>query len=258
MKPVVGVFKARSTAQRAAAELVPLGIAKDRINILTADVTPAELAQLPTQAAEQPGMGKAMGATVGGAIGLAAGGSLPAILGSLLVPGVGPVLAIGLAGGVLGAVAGAVVGGAMESSTTEGLPEDELYVYENALRQGRSVVVAIGDDETQAEAVRGALEDAGAESIDRAREMWWVGLRDAEKETYQAQGGDFDEDERYFRCGFEAAQHSANRGKSYEDCRARLGDLYPGTHEREPFRRGYKRGRAYFEALRKSATTSER
>jgi len=24
-----------------------------------------------------------------------------------------------------------------------------------------------------AEAVRGALEDAGAESIDRAREMWW-------------------------------------------------------------------------------------
>jgi hypothetical protein len=257
MKPVVGVFKARRTAERAAAELVPLGIAKDRISILTADVTSAELAQLPTQAAEQPGMGKAMGATVGGAIGLAAGGSLPAILGSLLLPGVGPVLAIGLAGGVLGAVAGAVAGGAMESSTTEGLPEDELYVYENALRQGRSVVVAVGDDETQAEAVRGAFEDAGAESIDRAREMWWVGLRDAEKENYQAQGGNFDEDERYFRCGFEAAQRSANRGKSYEDCRARLGDLYPGIHEREPFRRGYKRGRAYFEALRKSATTSK-
>ncbi len=258
MKPVVGVFEARRMAERAAAELVPLGIAKDKINILTADVTSAELAQLPTQAAEQPGMGKAMGATVGGAIGLAAGGSLPAILGSRLLPGVGPVLAIGIAGGVLGAVAGAVAGGAMESSTTEGLPEDELYVYENALRQGRSVVVAIGDDEMQAEAVRGALEDAGAESIDRAREMWWVGLRDAEKETYQAQGGNFDEDERYFRCGFEAAQHSANRGKSYEDCRARLGDLYPGIHEREPFHRGYKRGRAYFEALRKSATTSER
>ena len=41
-------------------------------------------------------------------------------------------------------------------------------------------------------------------------------------------------------------------------CRARLGDLYPGTHEREPFRRGYKRGRAYFEALRKNATISKR
>src|SRR4029453_13695179 len=258
MKPVVGVFKSRSAAQRAAAKLVPLGIPKDRINILTPDVTPVELAQLPTQAAEQPGMGKAIGATVGGAIGLAASGSLPAILGSLLVPGVGPVLAIGLAGGILGAVAGGAAGSAVESSTTGGLPEDELFVYEDALRQGHSVVFVIGDDDLQAEAVRGALEDAGAESIDRAREMWWVGLRDAEKGTYQAEGGNFDEDERYFRCGFEAAQHSSNRGKSYEQCCARLGNLYPGTHESEPFRRGYKRGRAYCEALRKSSTTSER
>src|SRR6266403_4928005 len=171
MKPIVGVFKSRASAQSAAAKLVPLGIPKDRINILTPDVTPAELAELPTQAVEQPGMGKAMGATLGGAIGLAADGSLPAILGSLLVPGVGPVLAIGLAGGVLGAVAGGAAGGAMESSTTDGLPEDELFVYEDGLRQGHSVVVAIGDDDLQGEAIRGALEDAGAESIDRAREM---------------------------------------------------------------------------------------
>jgi len=257
MNTTVGVFKSRTAAQHAAHKLVPLGVPKDRINILTPDVTAAELAQLPTQAAEQPGMGKAMGATIGGAMGLAAAGTLPAILGSLLVPGVGPVLAIGLAGGVLGAVAGGAAGGAMESFTTEGLPEDELFVYEDALRQGRSVVVATGDDEAQTEAIRGALEDAGAESINRAREMWWVGLREAEKEAYQAQGGSFDEDERYFRCGFEAAQHSANRGKSYEQCRARLGDLYPGAHEREPFQRGYKRGRAYFEALRRSANASK-
>jgi hypothetical protein len=255
MKPVVGVFKSRSAAQRAADKLVPLGIPKDRISILTPDVTQTELAQVPIQGAEQPGMGKVMGATVGGAIGLAVGGTLTAILGSLLVPGVGPVLAIGLAGGVLGAVAGGGVGGAVESYTTEGLPEDELFVYEDALRQGHSAVIAIAADDPEAEAIRGALEDAGAESIDRAREMWWVGLRDAEKETYQAHGHNFDEDERYFRCGFEAAQHSANRGKSYEECRARLGDRYPGAHEREPFRRGYQRGRAYFEALRKRANS---
>ena len=220
--PEEKVPKTRSAAQSAAAKLVPLGIAKDKINILTPDVTQTELAQLPTQAAEQPGMGKAMGATVGGAIGLAAAGTLPAILGSPLVPGVGPILAIGLAGGVLGAVAGGVAGGAMESSTTEGLPEDELFVYEDALRQGHSAVIAIAANDQQAQAVRGALEEAGAESIDRAREMWWVGLRDTEKATYyHAHGRNFDEDERYFRCGFEAAQHSANRGKSYEECRAR-------------------------------------
>ena len=80
MKPVVGVFKSRSAAQSAAAKLVPLGIPNDKINILTPDITQTELAQLPTQAAEQPGMGKAMGATVGGAIGVAAASTLPALL----------------------------------------------------------------------------------------------------------------------------------------------------------------------------------
>jgi hypothetical protein len=55
MKPVVvGVFKTRSAAQSAAAKLVPLGIANDKINILTPDVTQRELAQLPTQAPSSP------------------------------------------------------------------------------------------------------------------------------------------------------------------------------------------------------------
>jgi hypothetical protein len=179
-------------------------------------------------------------------------------VGSLLTVGIGPVVAITLAGGVLGAVAGGGVGGALETKTTDGLPEDELFIYEDAIRQGHSAVVAMAANDEQAEAIRGALEYDGADSIDRAREMWWVGLRDAEKESYQSHGGNFDEDERYFRCGFEAAQHSGNRGKSYEECRARLGDRFPGAHEREPFRRGYQRGRAYFEALRKRANPSQR
>ena len=29
----------------------------------------------------------------------------------------------------------------MERSTTQGLPEDEIFVYEDALRKGRSVVI---------------------------------------------------------------------------------------------------------------------
>jgi hypothetical protein len=62
-------------------------------------LTPAELAQVPTQAAEQPGIGKVIGAIVGGAIGLAATGSLPAVLGSFFVPGADPLRAIGMAGG---------------------------------------------------------------------------------------------------------------------------------------------------------------
>ena len=69
---------------------------------------------------------------------------------SLLIPGVGPVVAIGVAGGVilgaLGAVGGGALGGKLEGKVFEGLPEDELYVYEDALRKGRSVVVVMAED----------------------------------------------------------------------------------------------------------------
>jgi hypothetical protein len=246
MKTVVGVFKSRSAAEHGSAGLVALGISKDKINILTPDATEKELAQVSIVTAEQPGMGKAMGATVGSAIGLVSAGAL----GSLLVPGLGPVLAIGLVGGLLGAIGGGKIGGVMEDASTTGLPEDELFVYEDALRQGRTVVIVMADD-SEAIAVRGVLEAVGAESVDRAREMWWVGLRNAEKETYEARGGNFQHDERYFRCGFEAAQHSNNRGKSYDECRAQLGERYSDAHELESFRRGYERGRVYFETIEK-------
>lgn len=247
MKTVVGVFKSRSAAERGSAGVVALGISKDKISILTPEATEKELAQIPIVAAEQPGMGKAMGATVGGTIGLASAGAL----GSLFVPGLGPVLAIGLAGGLLGAVGGGTVGGALENASTSGLPEDELFVYEDALRQGRTMVVVMAGDDSDAIAVRGIMESAGAETVDRAREMWWVGVRSAEKETYETHGGNFEQDERYFRCGFEAAQHSNNRGKSYDECRARLGERYPDEHKLESFGRGYERGRAYFETIEK-------
>src|ERR1700730_9118720 len=80
MKAVVGVFTSRSEADRGAAELAPLEIPKDRINILTSEVTDKEIAAVPTVAGEQPGMGKAMGAVVGGAMGIAGGAGLaPAI-----------------------------------------------------------------------------------------------------------------------------------------------------------------------------------
>lgn len=247
MKTVVGVFQSRAAAEAGSAELSPLGIPLDQIKLLTPEAREKELAAVPITTGEQPGMGKAIGAAVGGAVGLATAGTL----GSVLVPGLGPVLAIGLAGGALGAVGGGAAGAVIEDAGTRGLPEDELFVYEDALRKGRTVVMATTEDERKADAVRGALEAAGAESIDRAREMWWVGLRDAEKETYEAQGGNFREDERYFRCGFEAAQHSSHRGKSYDECRAQLGERYADAHRREPFRRGYERGKAYFETIRK-------
>jgi len=256
MKTVVGVFKSRSDAERGAAELAPLEISEDKINILTPEVTDKEIAAVPTVAGEQPGMGAAIGAVVGEAIGVAGGAGLAPAVASFLVPGVGPVLGIGVLAGTLlgasGAVGGATVGAALENDVFQGLSKDELLVYEDALRKGRTVVVVMTEDD-EVDAVRGALELGGAESVDRAREMWWLGLREVEKERYTAGGANFEHDERAFRGGFEAALQLRNRNRSYEDCYQELAERDARVDESEGFRCGYERGLEYLEAFRKHA-----
>lgn len=253
MSTVAGIFKSRADAERAAENLRTASIDNDRINLLTPGTTDAELeAAVPTTETEQPGMGSALGGVVGGAMGVAGGMPIGAALASLLVPGVGPVLAAGIIGAALlgtgGAVAGAAAGSKMEESI-EGLPHDELFVYEDALRKGRSVILVVADDDTQAEAARNVLAQAGAESIDAAREDWWVGLRDAEEEEYRGQGGDFKKDEAIYRRGFEAAQHPHLRGKTYDEVTERLRERYSDAYETETFRRGYERGQNYRRSL---------
>jgi hypothetical protein len=258
MIAVVGTFKSRSTAERVAAELAPLEIPTDRINVLTPEVSAKELTGVPTVAGEQPGMGKAMGAVVGGAMGLAGGVGLAPALASLMVPGVGPVVGIGILAGTLlgaiGAAGGAAVGATLESEVFQGLPEDELFIYEDALRRGRTVVVVMADDD-EADAVRGALVLAGAETVDRAREMWWLGLRDVEKEKYTADGGSFERDERDFRSGFEAALQLRNRDRSWDECYQELAERDSRVYENEAFKRGYERGLQYLAAFRKHASS---
>jgi hypothetical protein len=254
MIAVVGAFKSRSAAERGVAELVPLEIPKDRINILTPEVTEKELAAVPTVGGEQPGVGRAMGAVVGGAMGIAGGASLAPAVASLLIPGIGPVLGIGIVAGTvlgaIGAVGGAAIGATFESEVFKGLPEDELFIYEDALRKGRTVLVVMAEDD-QAEAVRGALELAGAESIDRAREMWWLGLRDVEKEKYKADGADFERDEVDFRAGFEAALQLRNRNRPADEVYRDMVNHGP-AYKLEAFGRGYERGQQYLEAARKA------
>jgi hypothetical protein len=173
---------------------------------------------------------------------------------SALVPGIGTVTAVGLAalsllGLVGGAVAGAAAGGALEDSLANGLPKDEIYVYKDALRRGRTVLIAFAEDTEQATAARTALEQAGAESLDAARAQWWIGTRDAEAEAYQATGGDFSRDEHMYRRGFEAALRTEVAGKPYtevvEYVRVRDADVY----DTDAYRCGYERGRAYLQGL---------
>ncbi|MGZ7074249.1 MAG: hypothetical protein ACXVKL_17555 [Candidatus Angelobacter sp.] len=258
METVSGVFSTRSAAERVVQEAASAGIPADKVTLLTpgsVDRIDKEMPSVPTDSTEQPGMGKAIGALMGGGVGLTGGALLIA-----LVPGVGPITAIGLLGaaiaGAAGATVGATVGDRMEKSSIEGLPEDEIFVYEDALRQGRSVVVALAENEESASRLRELMKKEGAESVDAAREQWWIGLRSAEESHYSKSGKNFANDERFYRLGFQAALHAKTRCMEFDQVsgamNAALEDVqrqHPGVDVEEAFTRGYQRGRDYYQQL---------
>jgi hypothetical protein len=258
MEAISGVFKTREDAERAVKEVRAAGIPADKVTLLTPGTTDKidqELQSVPVDASEQTGMGKTFGAVLGGAAGLGGGSLLIA-----LVPGVGPITAIGLLGaailGAAGATIGASAGGKLENSMSRGLPEDEIFVYEDALRKGRSVVITLSDSAGTTALLRDLLKAEGAETIDAARDQWWVGLRSAEESHYAATGRKFAEDEKFYRLGFEAALHARTRCKEFDqvsaEMSATLEDVqrqYPNANVEESFTRGYQRGREYYQQL---------
>ena len=245
MQAVAGVFASRSAAEPAAAGLERLGIPRDRITLLTPG---ADARRVPTAEGEQPGVGATIGAVVGGATGAAVGFPLGAAV-TLTVPGVGPVIASGLIGAVLLGAGGAAVGATLEESLVMGLPRDELFVYEDALRRGHSVVVALVEDDDRSEAARRTLAAAGAESLDAAREHWWIGLRSAEQEHYTGGAAAFQGDEILFRRGFEAALGGAARGRTWDESLGTLRARHGADADTQAFRRGWERGKRYHEEL---------
>ncbi|MEP6568669.1 MAG: hypothetical protein ABJC10_02760 [Acidobacteriota bacterium] len=251
METVAGVFASRAAAEEAVSEISTLGIPNDRIALLTPGMNDRQVERaVPTEDTEQPGMGAAMGGTVGGAIGIAGGATLGAAAASLLVPGIGPVIAGGILGAALlglgGTATGIAAGQALDHELEAGLPHDELFLYEDALRKGRSVVVAFVAEEGAIYAVRAALAGAGAEGIDEARESWWIGLRDAEEVEYESTGQTFRTDESSYRRGFEEAMKRRDSGSP--DSKEFIAS--PVASDNDAYRRGYERGRTYQNALR--------
>ena len=258
MESVTGIFATREAAERAYEQVGQTGILHNKLTILTpgtADQIGREIQSVPTDTTEQPGMGNAIGALVGGGLGITGGSLLMA-----LVPGVGPITALGLLGaavlGAAGATVGAAAGGKIEKASYEGLPEDEIFLYEDALRKGRSVVIAMADDGPAASRIREILQQSGAESVDAARDQWWTGLRDSEEDHYSKSGRSFTEDEQFFRLGFQAAMHARTRCMEFDQVSAAMDaaledveQRYPGKDVEEPFTRGYQRGREHYQQL---------
>lgn len=247
MQAVTGVFRSQDDAERAVNQLRKLGIAENRIGIVRPGGAPGRLeAGVPVTDTEDPGMGRAMGAAVGGAMGAAGGATAGLAVASLAIPGIGPLIAFGMVGaallGIVGAAAGSAVGDQVEEELGEGISHEDVYLYEDALRHGHSIVLAYVEEDEQADRAEEVLNAAGAEDLDTLRENWWQELREGERAHY---GTEFDRNEESYRRGYLAALHPQRRGKAYTDVEEDLVTAYTGTVLDRPFQAGYERGQSY-------------
>lgn len=179
MQSVVGVFDKQTVAQQAIETLVGRGLDRDSLTLASMQLSTGgedldrKLQEIPTTDAEGDGMGPEMGAVLGGGIGASAGLAGGAALASVLVPGVGTIFLIGLGAAALlgagGAVAGAAAGKTAEHALDIGVPRDDLRLYHDLLRRGRSLVIANVESDDQAVIVKEVLRAEGAEDIDAAR-----------------------------------------------------------------------------------------
>jgi hypothetical protein len=250
MQVVTGVFKSQNSAENAVNQLRSLGIPDNRLGIVRPGGNSERLeAGVPVTDTENPGMGRAMGAAVGGAMGAAGGATAGLAVASLVVPGIGPLLAFGMVGagllGIVGAAAGSAVGDTVEEELGEGIAHEDIYLYEDALRHGHSVVIAYAEEGDQADEAAEVMSNAGAEDLDELRENWWQELREGERAYYHHGDRDFDRDEPSYRRGYQAALHSQRRGKAYSDVEDDLRTAYAGTVLDRPFQDGYERGQTY-------------
>ena len=157
---VTGLFKTRSSAERAMESLVDYGYSRDDISLLMSDATRGR--EFSLQMATKAPEGVATGATIGGVLGAVAAGLVA--LGIIVVPGLplvaaGPVVAV-LAGLGAGGAAGGLTGGLIGL----GLPEHEARFYSEAIEKGGMLLGVYAHDDRSDQARR-ILEAAGAEKV---------------------------------------------------------------------------------------------
>jgi len=180
MEPVVGVFASRNNAEESAERLRQTGL--KQITLLTPSDLESKVQTVRTEDMERRGMGSALGGLVGAALGLAAGVGIGAVSVAVPTSGAIPQL-LGAIFGVGGAAAGIAAGRALECAFCDGLPKDELCIYEDAVRQGRFVLIAFTDAAHNAGAVRRVMARSGAASLDAARRRWRFGWLPADEVT---------------------------------------------------------------------------
>jgi len=249
MKAIVGILNTLDHARLVLEKLRAAGITDDFINLLTPGEE-TELASVATTENEQPGTGLAIGGANGGVVG-AADALINGSAAEALVPGVGVVRAVGPAAGAIMNTVGKVgaAGESLQEFIVPGIPIDQLFLYEDALRRDRTIVIAFVPDPTAEENARDVFRYADAESIDTAREKWWLGVGNDARSVYSEDPEEPEGEKVNYRRGFETALHPAIGRRPYAEAVKSLRAMYPKEYADESFRLGYRKGYIHYREL---------
>jgi hypothetical protein len=137
-----GIFRDRSSAEKAYQSLHERGYSKDDVNLLMSDDTRkthfgdnSAHTELGDKAMEGAGVGSAIGGTAGAII-----GAIAAIGTSVALPGLGLIIAGPLAAALAGAGAGGLTGGLVGALVGSGIPEEHAAEYEQGIKNGGIVM----------------------------------------------------------------------------------------------------------------------
>jgi uncharacterized protein (TIGR02271 family) len=164
MANIIGVFESRREAESAVQQLISSGVNRDSISIVSRNDTEDTQDLKSYDDTSGAAKGAGIGAALGGVGGLLAG------LAGLAIPGIGPILAAGpiaaaLGGALGGAGLGAAAGGLIGALTDMGVPEHEARHYEDAVRQGKTLLTVRAED-ASAERLASILDNCGAVDIE--------------------------------------------------------------------------------------------
>ncbi len=137
-----GIFRDRSSAEKAYQSLHERGYHKDDVHLMMSDETRDkhfahnhEHTELGDKAMEGAGVGSAIGGTAGAII-----GAIAAIGTSVALPGLGLIIAGPLAAALAGAGAGGLTGGLVGALVGSGIPEEHATEYEEGIKNGGIVM----------------------------------------------------------------------------------------------------------------------
>lgn len=137
-----GIFRDRSSAEKAYQSMHDRGYNKDDVHLMMSDDTrnthfgdDSAHTELGDKAMEGAGVGSAIGGTAGAII-----GAIAAIGTSIALPGLGLIIAGPIVAALAGAGAGGLTGGLVGALVGSGIPEEHAAEYEEGIKNGGIVM----------------------------------------------------------------------------------------------------------------------